>query len=242
MRNQNAPLMVHLLCCVIQKEEEGASKNDRHGRHQEDPKWIYTSQAFLDVPMPIVLRPSFLPLPCSPSSSKHPNRCIIWLFNKIITQQARRKRMECLRTIGMGGIGKHRTKLPPLLLEEETNRLGFPPRSHSHCSQTLSSSSQLTLKSYSYKFPYASQQKDCWIKTLALRYLQTCSVRWENITQRKQTTHLPIGKGACDDQATVLHCKWHMQEILCIVYTHMSILMGQPQAVLRPTHGTGKNG
>jgi len=28
---------------VIQKEEEGASKNDRHGRHQEDPKWIYTS-------------------------------------------------------------------------------------------------------------------------------------------------------------------------------------------------------
>lgn len=32
--------------------------------------------------------------------------------------------MECLRTIGMGGIGKHRTKLPPLLLEEETNRLG----------------------------------------------------------------------------------------------------------------------
>jgi len=43
MRNQNAPLMIHLLCCVIQKEEEGASKNDRHGRHQEDPKWIYTS-------------------------------------------------------------------------------------------------------------------------------------------------------------------------------------------------------
>jgi hypothetical protein len=68
-----------------------------------------------NVPMPVALRHSSLHLPCSPSNSNNPNGYKIWLLNKQITQQAKRKRMECLRTIGIGGIGKHQAKLTPLL-------------------------------------------------------------------------------------------------------------------------------
>ena len=71
--------------------------------------------------MPNALRSSLLPLPCSLPNANHRNRSIIWLSTETSAQQAKRKRMERLRTAGMGVIGKHRTKLPPLFLKEETS-------------------------------------------------------------------------------------------------------------------------
>lgn len=53
--------------------------------------------------------------------------------------------------------------------------------------------------------------------------------------QRKRSTDLPIEKGACDGQATTVpNFKWHVQEIFCMLYIHVSILKDQPQAVLSP--------
>jgi len=38
MSSQEWRHSTHPVCHVSQKQEEGAPKNDRHGRHQEDPK------------------------------------------------------------------------------------------------------------------------------------------------------------------------------------------------------------
>jgi hypothetical protein len=88
-------------------EEEGKLKNNRNRRHREKLHQFstYTVEeinelAFLHVPIPTALRPSL-------SSPSH-----IFVFCAKTVVQAVGKRKECSRTIGMGGIGKHRTSFP----------------------------------------------------------------------------------------------------------------------------------
>ena len=88
--------------------------------------------AFLHVPMPTVLRPSFLPFPISPLCSHHPNVFIeISSFpsNNYVSQKEEEGAPKNNRN------GRHRKApmfSPPW--SEETYMLGFPSCSHSHCS------------------------------------------------------------------------------------------------------------
>ena len=112
--------------CASRKEEEGESENNRHGRHWENmgnksqPLFLEARRflSFLHVPMTTALIRSFLPLPDSLPPLYHLKHSmhLYFLTSPVkIFGQARRKRKEYLRSIGIGGIGKTQSKSLPLI-------------------------------------------------------------------------------------------------------------------------------
>ena len=107
---------------------------------------------------------------------------------KPIKQQAKGKRKECLRTIGMGGIGKYRTKISFHLCCWRRKQTGWAflyvpiPTA---LRPSLSSSSQLALKSYSIHMLPGKNLESLNRASRPPRYIQACSALWVNVEKTK---------------------------------------------------------
>ena len=129
----NICLIFLLRVFIKQKGEDGALKNARNERHREIPNHVSTStqevknkKAFLYVLIPSAHTPSH----CSSSSLAFEISHRICTHIHVLSMlkqssKPQRKRKECLRTIGMGGIGKHQTEFSPPISRWKQSKLGF---------------------------------------------------------------------------------------------------------------------